>query len=100
MSSRRVRPAYGQAGSARGGRLPPGRCADRRASECELDLLPHAQYVVHARIASIGDASPEDLEMVGESKLFTMRELRALNDAGEFDDGLTLAALALCGLSL
>lgn len=63
-------------------------------------FFPHAQYVVHARIASIGDASPEKLEIIGKGKLFTMEELRALNDNGEFDDGLTLAALALCGLSL
>lgn len=63
-------------------------------------FFPHAQYVVHARIASFGKAKPEELEMIGQSRLFTMQELRALNKAGEFDDGLTLAALALCGLSL
>lgn len=63
-------------------------------------FFPHSQYVVHARIASIGDASPENLEIIGERKLFTMQELRELNSSGEFDDGLTLAALALCGLSL
>ena len=63
-------------------------------------FFPHPQYIVHARIVSIGNASPENLEIIGERKLFTMEELRALNDVGEFDDGLTLAALALCGLSL
>ena len=38
--------------------------------------------------------------MIEAFKLFTMKELRAMNNSGEFDDGLTLAALALCGLSL
>ena len=60
----------------------------------------HSQYVVHARIASIGEASPEELEIIGAMRLFTMAELRQLNMDGGFDDGLTLAAMALCGLSL
>ncbi|MFA5324027.1 MAG: hypothetical protein WC373_15245 [Smithella sp.] len=59
-------------------------------------FFPHAQYVVHAQIASVGDAVPENLEIIGNMHLFTRQELRRLNDAGEFDDGLTLAALALC----
>ncbi len=63
-------------------------------------FFPHAQYVVHARIDSIGKAKPEELELLGATRLFTMRELRELNDAGEFVDGLTLAALALCGLGI
>ncbi|MDO8617586.1 MAG: hypothetical protein Q7N87_01690 [Candidatus Uhrbacteria bacterium] len=63
-------------------------------------FFPHAQYVVHARIVSRGSATPESLEMIGTSKLFSMKELRTLNERGEFDDGLTLAALALCGLTL
>ena len=60
----------------------------------------HSQYVVHARITATGESSPEELEMLGEMKLFSMSELRQLSKAGEFDDGLTLAALALCGMSL
>lgn len=63
-------------------------------------FFPHAQYVVHAQVKSVGKASPEDLEMIGECKLFTLAELRAMNDAGEFDDGLTMAALALFGMAL
>lgn len=63
-------------------------------------FFPHAQYVVHGHIASIGDSNPEDLEVIGDSKLFTMEELKELNIKGEFDDGLTLAGLAICGKSL
>ncbi len=60
----------------------------------------HPQWVVHAEIESIGEASPENLEILGGSKLFTCAELRALVDSGELDDGLTLAALALCGIAI
>lgn len=60
----------------------------------------HSQWVVHAEIASIGEANPENLEILGGSKLFTRAELRALVDSGELDDGLTLAALALCGIAI
>lgn len=60
----------------------------------------HSQYVVYARIASTTDATPEDLEMIGQNRLYSMQELRELNNTGEFEDGLTLAALALCGLHL
>ncbi len=60
----------------------------------------HAQYVVHAKIKSIGDASPEETELIGGSKLHSMSEIRQLVEAGELDDGLTLGALAMCGLSL
>jgi len=63
-------------------------------------FFPHAQYVVHAHISAIEEAHPEPLETIGAARLFTMEELRALNQAGEFDDGPTLAALALCGMHL
>ncbi len=63
-------------------------------------FFAHSASVVHAKIASIGDADHEDLEMIGDSRLFTMGELRDLCNAGEFKDGLTLSALALCGLTL
>lgn len=63
-------------------------------------FFPHAQYVVHAQIVSMVGANPENLEMIGGSRMFTLQELRDLNNAGEFDDGLTLAGLALCGLSI
>ncbi|MBN2087596.1 hypothetical protein JW758_04570 [Candidatus Peregrinibacteria bacterium] len=63
-------------------------------------FFPHAQYVVNGEISSVGESSPEDLEIIGENRLFTMKELREMNMKGEFDDGLTLAGLALCGKSL
>lgn len=63
-------------------------------------FTPHAQYVVLARISSLTDAKPENLEIIGNRRFFTMEELRELNKKGEFDDGLTLAALAICGFSL
>ena len=63
-------------------------------------FFPHAQYVVQAQLSGVENAKPENLEIIGSRQFFTMQELRALNNKGEFDDGLTLAALALCGLSL
>lgn len=63
-------------------------------------FFPHAQWVVSGRITATGQSNPEDTEMIGATKLFTRQELRELNNRGEFDDGLTLAAMALCGLSL
>ena len=63
-------------------------------------FFAHAQYVVFAEIVSVGTASPENLEIIGRMQLFTLAELRQLNLEGQFDDGLTLAAMALCGLSL
>ncbi|MFA5051895.1 MAG: hypothetical protein WC544_02415 [Patescibacteria group bacterium] len=63
-------------------------------------FFPHAQYVVHAIITSVGEKNTEDLELIQGMQLFTLKQLRDLNQAGEFDDGATLAALALCGLHL
>ncbi len=63
-------------------------------------FFAHAQMVVLAEIISIGEANPEDLEIIGGVDLYTMAELRELNDSGEFTDGLTLAALALCGMHI
>jgi len=63
-------------------------------------FFAHAQEVVHAKIVSLGKAIPEDYEILGKTRLFTMRELRRLNSWGAFDDGATLAALALCGLKM
>lgn len=60
----------------------------------------HSQYVVHAELESIGEAEHENLEILGNVQFFSMSELRRLNDEGSFDDGMTLAALALCGLHL
>ena len=66
-------------------------------------FFPHPQWVVHAEVISTGPSSPENLEIIDEeegARFFTMAELRELSRTGEFDDGLTLGALALCGLAL
>lgn len=60
----------------------------------------HAQYVVYAEIESVGNANPEDMELIGKAKLFTIEEIAELQRNGEFEDGLTLAAMALCGISM
>ena len=60
----------------------------------------HPQWVVEARIESVGEANPENLEIIGGSQLMTMEQLKQANAQGGFDDSLTLAGLALCGLSL
>ena len=70
-----------------------------RVNTCPV-FFPHAQYVVHAHISSKTNANPENLEIIGKRQFFTMEELKRLNDAGELDDALTLAALLLCGFSL
>ncbi len=56
----------------------------------------HAQYVVHGKVVGKGDNRPEAAEMLGATKLFSAPEIRLLVDRGELDDGLTLAALAVC----
>lgn len=63
-------------------------------------FFAHAQYVVYARIEAMVESTPEDLEIIMGRKLYSLEELRELNEKGDFDDGLTLSALALCGLSL
>ena len=63
-------------------------------------FFAHSQYIVYGKIESMGEANPEDLEIIGTSKLFTLDQLRELNKSGEFVDGLTLAGMALCGFSL
>ncbi|MBI4779023.1 NUDIX domain-containing protein [Candidatus Falkowbacteria bacterium] len=60
----------------------------------------HSQYVVHAKVALKGNACPDDLEIIGDRRFFTMQQLRELNRIGEFDSAPTMAALALCGFSL
>jgi len=60
----------------------------------------HSQWVVYAKIEGVEKSRPENLEIIGNSKLYSLDELRELNRSGEFDDGLTLAAMAMCGLSL
>ena len=63
-------------------------------------FFAHPQYVVRAEIESIGKNKNEDLEMIGALRLFTRQQLRELNDNGDFDDGMTLAGLALSGISI
>ncbi|MCR4279037.1 MAG: hypothetical protein NUV81_04040 [bacterium] len=63
-------------------------------------FFAHPQWVVHATIIAKEKAQPEDLEMIGKAKLFTVEELRKLAKDGKFTDGLTLAGMALCGISL
>lgn len=60
----------------------------------------HPQWVVLAEIESAGEARPENPEIIGNSRLFTRADLRGLVDAGELDDGLTLAAFALAGIAI
>ncbi len=63
-------------------------------------FFPHPQWVVEARIESVGEARPENLEIIGGSQLMSKEQLKAANSRGEFDDALTLGGMALCGLSL
>ena len=63
-------------------------------------FFAHSQYVVHAKITAMGKAMPENLEIIKGSKLFSIDEIRKLVETGEFDDGLTLAGMALCGMCL
>ncbi len=57
----------------------------------------HSQYVVQATVESRGQSRPEALEMIGKTRFFTREEIRKMVNAHELDDGLTLAALAICG---
>ena len=60
-------------------------------------FFTHAQYVVRGDIVRVGANSPEQLELIGKAQLFGKEELRRLAEGHEFDDGLSLAALALAG---
>ena len=62
-------------------------------------FFPHAQYVVEARIVSVGSQQTEDLEIIGGVQLCTSAELRELVREGTLDNALSLAALALAGVS-
>ena len=63
-------------------------------------FFAHDQMVVRAQLARIGKTEHEDLEQIGAVRFFSLEELGAMRDAGEFTDGITLAALAMCGLAL
>lgn len=63
-------------------------------------FFAHAQYVVSADITRIDKNRPEQLELIGKVRLFDKREIRQMIDSGEFDDGLSLAALAVASFAL
>jgi 8-oxo-dGTP pyrophosphatase MutT (NUDIX family) len=60
-------------------------------------FFAHAQLVVSASIAEVGESNPEPAEFIGAMRLFSKSELRQLTEDGGFDDGLSLAALAVAG---
>lgn len=60
-------------------------------------FFAHSQYVVYGRIVATGKNSPESLEIIGRTKLFSAREIREMVTRGELEDGLTLSALAIAG---
>lgn len=60
-------------------------------------FFAHGQYVVHGKIVGQGQAVPEDLEIIGRTKLFSGSEIRSMVEAGEIEDSFTVAALAIAG---
>ncbi len=60
-------------------------------------LFAHSQYVVKGRVVSRCAAQPEELEMVGQTTLFDMAQIRVMVDTGVIQDGLTLAGLTVAG---
>ena len=63
-------------------------------------FFPHPQYVARANVIQTGEASPENLEIIGGKKFFSLQQLADMVKSGEFTDGPTLAAIAMCGLQL
>ncbi len=61
-------------------------------------FFAHPQAVVTARIARINKQEPEAFEHIGALQLLSPAELRARIDAGTLIDGVTLAALSICGI--
>lgn len=60
-------------------------------------FFAHSQHVVKAKVRTVGGGRPEDLEMIGSSHLFTPKEVRRLANNSELVDGMSMAALWLCG---
>lgn len=58
----------------------------------------HPQEVVEAEVSLVGEARPENLEIIGNLRFFTPAELRELNRQGELTNSLTLSALWLAGI--
>ncbi|MCA9376037.1 MAG: hypothetical protein KC925_03155 [Candidatus Doudnabacteria bacterium] len=63
-------------------------------------FFPHAQYIVHARVAAIGQQQPEELEEIGPMRFFFPADIRRLAMQCELDDMLTFGALAMCGIRI
>jgi len=61
-------------------------------------FFAHAQYVVHGELESAGQRNLEELEIIGDKRFFTPREIRQMVDAQQLDDGLSLSALSVCGI--
>jgi len=60
-------------------------------------FFAHPQYVVSGKIVARTQSRPEALEIIGKTSLFTPVHVREMVNRGELDDGLTLAALGICG---
>lgn len=58
----------------------------------------HPAQVVEAEVTTVGQAEPEDLEIIGHLRFFTPAELRELHAQGELINSLTLSALWLAGI--
>lgn len=60
-------------------------------------FFAHSQYVVAANIVAKGQNKPEELEILGKTRMFSAHEIRVMADSRALQDGLTLGALALAG---
>lgn len=57
----------------------------------------HSQYVVSCDVKRRTESSPELFEMIGSTQFFDRGGIRELIARGEFEDGLSLAALSVSG---
>lgn len=60
----------------------------------------HSQAVVRAHVKSVNKQAPEEFEHIGALHFVSPQELRRRIDEKQFVDGLTLGALALCGIQI
>lgn len=63
----------------------------------DTTFYPHPQYVVHGRVVAAGQKKAEDLEIIGQTRLFTGEQIREMATRGEIDDGWVFAGLGLAG---
>lgn len=63
-------------------------------------FFAHAQYIVHGIITGQIEQAAEDYEILGGVHLFELEEIRQLINSGDFDDGRSLAALAMAGIHI